>query len=86
MMPNIHNKQYNHNGLAIFARLKVEHNGKVRKMNITIKNTALLLLTALTLVACSSAPAPKNDPYSNPDDQRSRGHQTQDELSSETSK
>jgi len=55
-------------------------------MNITIKNSALVLLTALTLVACSSAPALKNDPYSNPDDQRSRADKTQDELSTETHK
>jgi len=55
-------------------------------MNITIKNSALVILTALTLVACSSAPAPKNNPYGNADDQRSRSHQTQDELSSETRK
>jgi len=55
-------------------------------MNITTKTHALLLLSALTLAACSSAPAPANNPYGDADDQRSRAHQTQDELSSETGK
>lgn len=53
-------------------------------MNINIKTHILLLLSALLLGACSSSPAPKNNPYGNADDQRSRAHQTQDELSSET--
>ncbi|VAW51795.1 hypothetical protein MNBD_GAMMA05-81 [hydrothermal vent metagenome] len=55
-------------------------------MNKTTKTRMLILLFALTLAACSSAPAPKNNPYGDAGDQRSRAHQTQGELSKETHK
>ncbi|MBL4712837.1 MAG: hypothetical protein JKX75_10165 [Gammaproteobacteria bacterium] len=52
--------------------------------SISLSIFALLLLTSIT--ACSSNPEPKHNPYGNADDQRSRAHQTQGELSSETKK
>jgi len=55
-------------------------------MNAIIKIIIVVLLTSLSAAGCSSTPAPKNDPYNQADSQRSRAHQTQEELSSETSK
>ncbi len=55
-------------------------------MNPVVKTKTLLLLTALTIAGCTSTPVPQNDPYNDADSQRSRAKQTQDELSSETSR
>lgn len=55
-------------------------------MNTAVKTNMLILLAALFIAGCSSSPAPQNDPYNKADSQRSRAHQTQDELSSETTK
>lgn len=55
-------------------------------MKNTIRSIFVILLAAVALAACSSAPEPKKGPYNEADDQRSRAHQTQGELSSETSK
>ena len=55
-------------------------------MNPVVKTMILLLLTALTIVGCASTPVPQNDPYNDADSQRSRAKQTQDELTSETSR
>ena len=46
----------------------------------------ILLLTALTLAACSSAPEAKRDPYNDADSQRERSKQAQDELSRDTAR
>lgn len=45
-----------------------------------INRNILLLLTALMLAGCSSTPAPQNDPYNDPDSQRSRADKAQDEM------
>ena len=55
-------------------------------MKHAIKSVAILLLTALSIVSCSSTPAPQNDPYNDADSQRSRAGQAQDEMSRDTSK
>jgi len=55
-------------------------------MKTTIKSIILMLLTALTISACSSAPAPKRDPYNDADSQRSRAGQAQGEMSRDTSR
>ena len=52
-------------------------------MRLVGMNTLLLLL-ALFMAGCSSAPEAR-DPYNSADEQRSRASQAQDELSSETS-
>jgi len=52
-------------------------------MKIFVRPVLLLLATAFAVAACSDAPA-KRDPYNDADSQRSRAHQTQGELSSET--
>lgn len=49
-------------------------------MKSLIKTNIVLLLTALSVVACSS------NPYNDADSQRERAKQTQDELSRDTSK
>jgi len=51
-----------------------------------MKTAIALLLTALTITACSSAPAPKRDPYNDADSQRSRAGQSQGEMSRDTSR
>ena len=51
-----------------------------------IKPIIVLLLTALTIVSCSSTPAPQRDPYNDADSQRSRAGQAQDEMSRDTSR
>lgn len=53
-------------------------------MNHTVKISIMVLLTAITITACSNSPAPKKGPYDSADSQRERAHQTQGELSSET--
>ncbi len=55
-------------------------------MSLVVKTNIVLLLTALFLAGCSSTPEPQEDPYNQADSQRSRAKQTQDELSSETSR
>ena len=55
-------------------------------MNIIVKAVIVLLLTNLLVTACSSAPAPKRDPYNDADSQRTRADSAQGELSSETVK
>jgi len=55
-------------------------------MKPVVKTNIVLLLVALFMAGCSSAPEPQKDPYNQADSQRSRAKQTQDELSKETSK
>lgn len=55
-------------------------------MKTTVKSIVVLLLTALTIASCSSAPGPKRDPYNDPDAQRSRSGQAQGEMSRDTSR
>jgi len=55
-------------------------------MKTSIKSITILILTALTISSCSSAPAQKRDPYNDVDSQRSRAGQTQDEMSRDTSR
>lgn len=55
-------------------------------MKPAVKPAIILLLTAFTITACSSAPAPKRDPYNDADSQRSRAGQTQEEMSRDTSR
>jgi len=52
-------------------------------MKSTARFIILLILTTLSISACSSAPAPttKRDPYNDADSQRSRAGQAQDEMS-----
>jgi hypothetical protein len=57
-----------------------------KAMYPVLKTTIVLLLTALFIAGCSSSPEVKKDPYSDADSQRSRAKQTQDEMSSDTSK
>ncbi len=54
-------------------------------MNLVVKTSIVLLLTALFIAGCSSSPPPQNDPYNSADSQKSSAKQAQDELSSETS-
>ena len=54
------------------------------KMKRAFKPLIVLLLAALTIVSCSSAPAPARDPYNDADSQRSRSGQAQDEMSRDT--
>ena len=49
-------------------------------MNLVIKTNIILLLTALFIASCSSAPAPQGDPYNDADSQRSRSDKAQDEM------
>ncbi len=51
-----------------------------------IKTNIVLLLTALLMAGCSSAPQPVDDQGNSADSQRSRAKQAQDELSRETSR
>jgi len=53
-------------------------------MSPVVNAAVVLLLTTLSITGCSSAPEPKDDPYNQADNQRSRAKQAQDELSSET--
>jgi starvation-inducible outer membrane lipoprotein len=46
-------------------------------MKSVVKTNFLLLLMALMIAGCSSAPSP----YSDPDSQRSRAEKAQDEMS-----
>ncbi len=55
-------------------------------MKIAIKPIIVLLLAALSIAACSSAPAPKRDPYNDADSQRTRAGQAQGEMSRDTSR
>ena len=47
-------------------------------MNNILKTGFMLILTVLTLVACSS------NPYNDPDSQRERSRSAQDEMSRDT--
>ena len=53
-------------------------------MNTIIKSCIILLITSLSVIACSSDPVPKHDPYNDADSQRSRASQSQGELSRDT--
>ncbi len=57
-------------------------------MRTAVRSIIILLLTAISVTACSSAPtaAPKRDPYNDADSQRSRAGQSQGEMSRDTSK
>lgn len=55
-------------------------------MKSIVKANITLLLTALLITSCSSAPTPQRDPYNDADSQRSRSGQTQDEMSRDSSK
>ena len=55
-------------------------------MNTIIKPTIIVLLSTLSIMACSSGPEPKRDPYNDADSQRSRAGQAQDEMSRDTSR
>jgi PBP1b-binding outer membrane lipoprotein LpoB len=55
-------------------------------MKSSIKANIVLLLTALFIAGCSSAPPPQKDPYNQADSQKSDAKQAQDELSSEIDK
>ena len=55
-------------------------------MEVQMKTNILILLTALLITSCSSAPTPQRDPYNDADSQRSRSGQAQDEMSRDTSK
>ena len=55
-------------------------------MKSSIKANIVLLLTALFITGCSSAPPPQQDPYNQADSQKSNAKQAQDELSSEIDK
>ncbi|MBE9560337.1 MAG: hypothetical protein IMF15_06075 [Proteobacteria bacterium] len=55
-------------------------------MTSIVKTNILILLTALLITSCSSAPAPQRDPYNDADSQRSRSGQAQGEMSRDTSK
>jgi len=58
-------------------------------MSPVVKVNIVLLLTALSITGCASAPVPepeKYDPYNTADSQRTRAKQTQDELSGDTAK
>ena len=52
-------------------------------MRPAVKTNIILILTALLLAACSSAP---HNPYGDPDSQRERSKQAQDEMSRDTSR
>ena len=72
---------------TIFFIVKLKHNIKLKEiqMNPAVSTKIVLLLAALSVAGCSSAPEMKEDPYNQADSQRSRAQQAQDELSSETS-
>jgi len=53
-------------------------------MNRILKTGLMLLLTMLTLACASQGPA--HNPYGDPDAQRDRARQAQDELHKDTSK
>lgn len=55
-------------------------------MKHIVKTLIALILTNLLLVACSSAPEPKRDPYNDADSQRARADKAQREMSSDTMK
>ena len=57
-------------------------------MKTTARFFILIILTTLTISACSSAPAPttKRDPYNDADSQRSRAGQAQGEMSKDTAR
>ena len=57
-----------------------------RPMKSVVRSAVVIILTALSIIACSNAPEAKRDPYNDADSQKTRAHQTQDELSSETSR
>jgi len=59
---------------------------KENQMKPVTKTNIALLLTALLIASCSSAPAPQRDPYNDADSQRSRSGQAQDEMSRDTSR
>ncbi len=55
-------------------------------MEIQMKTNIVLVIMALLITSCSSAPAPQRDPYNDADSQRSRSGQAQGEMSRDTSK
>jgi len=55
-------------------------------MKPVVKTNIVLLLTALFIAGCSSAPQPQKKSGNSADSQRSHAKQAQDELSRETSR
>ena len=55
-------------------------------MKPVVNSAIVIIVAALSISSCSDAPEVKRDPYNDADSQRTRAQQTQDELSSETSK
>jgi hypothetical protein len=62
------------------CKLKQKAKRENIQMKQVIKTSTLLLLTALAIASCSSAPTPANDPYNDADSQRSRAEKAQDEM------
>ena len=55
-------------------------------MKPVVSSAIVIIVAALSISSCSDSPEVKRDPYNDADSQRTRAQQTQDELSSETSK
>lgn len=55
-------------------------------MKRVVKTNIVLLLTALSIAGCSSAPMPAEDQGNSADEQKSNAKQAQDELFRETSR
>ncbi|NOR43895.1 MAG: hypothetical protein GQ572_11210 [Gammaproteobacteria bacterium] len=55
-------------------------------MKLVASSAVIIILTALSISSCSNTTEAKRDPYNDADSQKTRAHQAQDELSSETSR
>lgn len=55
-------------------------------MNILIKASIVILITALSMSGCSSNPEQDSGGYNSPDSQKSNAKHAQDELTSETAR
>lgn len=55
-------------------------------MKPVVTANIILLISALLITGCSSAPEPKKDPGNSVQSQKSNAKQAQDELSRETSR